>query len=115
MKHAVDLRDKDADYSILEPIVIAASEGHLEIVRLLLDHRANIEVKTFWVSEAEGGNALQAAVRDGYLDIMELLLQRVQIWKSTMKVTAKPLSCWPVMPVQPSPFWIMGHMQMFKT
>ncbi|KAL2014073.1 hypothetical protein VTN00DRAFT_1598 [Thermoascus crustaceus] len=76
VKHAVDLRDKEADYGILEPIVIAAKEGHLEIVRLLLDHGADIEAKTFWMGKAEGGNALQAAARNGYIDIMELLLQR---------------------------------------
>ncbi|KAF7972855.1 hypothetical protein HWV62_16888 [Athelia sp. TMB] len=66
-----------ADVNILgleestSPILIASEEGHVEIVRMLLDKGANVN--------AEGGtygSALQAASVGGYLEVAKLLMDK---------------------------------------
>jgi ankyrin repeat protein len=59
----------------------AAYRGHLEIVKLLLDHNADVNLQSNELTTLElypylylGGSALQAAAYQGYLEIVKLLL-----------------------------------------
>ncbi|KAF6835360.1 ankryin repeat protein [Colletotrichum musicola] len=61
----------DGEYGYGYPLQAAAREGHLEIVRLLLDSKANINN----VGGAYG-TALQAACRWHQKDVVELMLSR---------------------------------------
>ncbi|KAF6828325.1 ankyrin repeat protein [Colletotrichum plurivorum] len=62
-------RHAEGEYGYGYPLQAAAREGHLEIVRLLLDSKAN-------VNNVDGayGTALQAACRWHQKDVVELLL-----------------------------------------
>lgn len=52
------------------PLVVAASMGHLGVVRILLDHRANVNQAT-----REGRSALMQAAQNGNDQIVQLLLE----------------------------------------
>jgi len=79
VNHAVDLRECELRYCILEPIVAAASSGNVDIVRLLLDHGANIQGETYF-PEADytylGGTALHAAVANEHSHVVAFLLEQ---------------------------------------
>jgi ankyrin repeat protein len=52
-----------------EALLVAAQEGHLEIVRYLLDHGVDI-------SASDGMTALHNACAGGHMDVIDLLLER---------------------------------------
>jgi ankyrin repeat protein len=51
---------------------LAAMNGHLEIVKLLLEHGADVNAKT---KEGYGYTALHSAASNGHLEIVKLLLE----------------------------------------
>eukprot|EP00438_Fugacium_kawagutii_P014801 Skav228790 [mRNA] locus=scaffold589:715744:719207:- [translate_table: standard] len=53
------------------PIHVAASSGHMEVVGLLLEARADIEATT----SVEGLSALHCAAREGHVDVLKFLLR----------------------------------------
>jgi len=53
------------------PLIGAAAQGHTKVVRLLLDHKADIEV-----FDCCGRTALQSASGNGQLEVVQLLLDR---------------------------------------
>ena len=52
------------------PLLIAAEEGHLDVVKVLLDHGASMTVTGYY------GNAVQAAMSGGHNEVVEFLLDR---------------------------------------
>lgn len=58
------------DLGQLTALMIAAREGHFDIVRYILNCSANVEAQTF-----EGNTALTYACENGHTDIAKLLLQ----------------------------------------
>ena len=53
------------------PILIAAEEGHIEIVKLLLEHNADIDCQ-----DDQGRTPLLIAAEKGNIEMVEILLQR---------------------------------------
>jgi ankyrin repeat protein len=80
---------------------LAAGEGHLEIVKLLLEHGADVNAKTAYET------ALHLAAEKGHLEIVKFLLEhgadvnaktavvvrRLFIWRQG-KVTSKSSNCY---------------------
>ena len=72
----LELLDHDADINVqdrdgMTALLYAASEGHTEIVELLLDRDADIEARNRY-----GDTALMYAIREGDIEIVKLLLDR---------------------------------------
>ena len=53
------------------PLICAAHEGHLEVVRLLLERGVNIDV-----IDEDGKTPLMHAAENGYLNVVEFLLEK---------------------------------------
>ncbi|XP_029981407.1 ankyrin repeat domain-containing protein 50 [Sphaeramia orbicularis] len=53
------------------PLILAAQEGHLSTVRLLLDRRSPIDHRAY-----DGHSALSAALLEGHVEVAELLMRR---------------------------------------
>ena len=56
------------------PMVVAATHGHLEMVRLLLDHGANVDGKLEGREFGDMGFGLLIAFTEGHYDLVNLLL-----------------------------------------
>ena len=63
--------DADSDFPPLPPIIFAAGRGHLEMVRLLLEARADKNTR----DPDDGRTALMAAAARGHLRVVNFLLQ----------------------------------------
>jgi ankyrin repeat protein len=77
-----------ADPCWRRPLSGAASKGHTNIVRLLLDHGADPNAKE---AICQGGLSLHAAVSDGLIEIVQLLLDkgaRPEHWVDSSEVYA---------------------------
>ncbi|XP_071107805.1 ankyrin repeat domain-containing protein 17-like isoform X5 [Haliotis cracherodii] len=61
----------DIELGCSTPLMEAAQEGHLELVKYLLDHNANVHAQT-----GTGDTALTYACENGHTDVAELLLER---------------------------------------
>ncbi|CAG0881117.1 unnamed protein product [Cyprideis torosa] len=75
VSHVQDIIDQGADpstsdYDLRTPIHIAASEGNLRMVEMLLQKGARIHEK-----DRNGHTALQNAIDFGHLDVVKLLIQ----------------------------------------
>ena len=58
------------------PLVLAATRGHLDAVKLLLKHKANIDATIITFDRDSGYTALHAAARAGHADIVSYLLEQ---------------------------------------
>ena len=78
-KTALETKTKDGD-QITTPLIIAARNGNLESVKILLRYKADIEARgtlKFRDGEVvEGCTPLWAAAASGHLDVVKLLLER---------------------------------------
>ena len=78
-KTALETKTKDGDH-ITTPLIIAARNGNLDSVKILLRYKADIEargtVKDTYGKVTEGCTPLWAAVDTGHLDVVELLIER---------------------------------------
>lgn len=59
----------DVNFEGEPALVTAAQEGHKDVVRLLLDHKADVNCKSGWTGETP----LMAANRNGHKDIARML------------------------------------------
>ena len=62
--------DRKPNANMIAPIHAAADEGHLEVMKLLLEARADTNSKT-----AFGATALHPAARKGLLEVVQVLLE----------------------------------------
>ena len=78
-KTALETKTKDGDH-ITTPLIIAARNGNLESVKILLRYKADIEargtLKVYTGEVGEGCTPLLAATLAGHLDVVELLIER---------------------------------------
>ena len=81
-KTALETKTKDGD-QITTPLIIAAHNGNLESVKILLGYKADIEARGTLklrdgevVEVVEGCTPLWAAAASGHLDVVKLLLER---------------------------------------
>ena len=78
-KTALETKTKDGGH-ITTPLIIAARNGNLDSVKILLRYKADIEargtVKDTDGKVVEGCTPLWAAVDTGHLDVVELLIER---------------------------------------
>ena len=78
-KTALETKTKDGDH-ITTPLIIAARNGNLDAVKILLRYKANIEargtLKAINGEVIEGCTPLWAAALAGHLDVVELLIER---------------------------------------
>ena len=79
---ALETKTKDGD-DLATPFIIAARNGHLDSVKILLRYKANIEARgTLKVSIGdyteitEGCTALWATAAYGHLNVMRLLIEQ---------------------------------------
>ena len=75
---ALETKTKDGD-QFTSPLIIAASNGNLDSVKLLLTYKADIEARgTLKVFDRviEGCTSLWAAAATGHLDVVKLLIER---------------------------------------
>ena len=76
---ALETKTKDGD-QISTPLIIAARNGNLDSVKILLRYKADIEARgTLKFTDGEvvdGCTPLWAAAASGHLDVVELLLER---------------------------------------
>ena len=63
----VDVKDKDGR----TPLHVAASDGHVTVVRFLMDNGAKVNEKT----ETNGYTPLHLAVLNGHLEVMKMLVE----------------------------------------
>ena len=78
-KTALETKTKDGDH-IITPLIIAARNGNVDSVKILLRYKADIEargtLKVHTGEVIEGCTPLWAAVGTGQLDVVELLIER---------------------------------------
>ena len=77
-KTAFETKTKDGSYFVT-PLIIAARNGHLNSVKILLKYGADIEVRvTLKIGDivVEGCTPLWAAAFTGHLDVVKLLIER---------------------------------------
>jgi ankyrin repeat protein len=68
---ATNIQDiESSDAELWRPLTIASREGHLQIVKLLLDYGANIEAR----GSTANFNALCVAAQSSHAEVVELLL-----------------------------------------
>jgi len=75
---ALEMKTKDGD-QISTPLIIAARNGNLDSVKMLLRYKADIEARgTVKVADqvVEYCTALWAAAATGHLDVVKLLIER---------------------------------------
>ena len=75
---ALETKTKDGD-QITTPLIIAARNGNLDSVKMLLRYKADIEARgTVKVHDQVGGGCtpLWAAAATGHLDVVKLLIER---------------------------------------
>ena len=91
LKAGADPRAKDIEK--MSPIHFACTDGHLEAVKLLFEH-AEKSQDVFDMLEdrnKDGESALHAAVEGGYLDIVEICLEKGAKVRSRRANLAHPL------------------------
>ena len=77
-KTALETKTKDGSHFVT-PLIIAARNGHLNSVKILLKYRAEIETRGTLKTEnevKEGCTPLWAAAYTGHLDVVRLLIKR---------------------------------------
>ena len=77
-KTALETKTKDGSHFVT-PLIIAAHNGHLNSVKILLKYEAEIETRGTLKIEnevIEGCTPLWAAAATGYLDVVKLLIER---------------------------------------
>ena len=78
-KTALETKTKDGDH-ITTSLIIAACNGNLDSVKILLRYKADIEargtLKVYTGEVGEGCTPLLAAALAGHLDVVELLIER---------------------------------------
>ena len=77
-KTALETKTKDGSHFVT-PLIIAAHNGHLNSVKILLGHGADIEARgTLKIEDqvVEGCTPLWAAANSGHLDVMKLLIEQ---------------------------------------
>ena len=77
-KTALETKTKDGGHFVT-PLIIAAHNGHLNSVKILLRYKADIEARgTLKIGDevAEGCTPLWAAAASGRLDVVKLLIER---------------------------------------
>ena len=78
-KTALETKTKDGSHFVT-PLIIAAHNGHLESVKILLRYGADIEARgTLKIANkvlVEGCKPLWAAAASGHLDVVKLLIER---------------------------------------
>ena len=77
-KTALETKTKDGSHFVT-PLIIAARNGHLNSVKILLKYRAEIETRGTLKTENEvidGCTPLWAAAYTGHLDVVKLLIER---------------------------------------
>ena len=77
-KAALETKTKDGSHFVT-PLIIAAHNGHLNSVKILLEYGADIEARGTLKIESEvieGCTPLWAAAATGHLDVVKLLIER---------------------------------------
>ena len=94
-KTALETKTKDGDL-IATPLIIAARNGNLDSVKILLRYQAGIKARgTLKATNGEvvkGYTPLWAAVESGHLDVVKLLLERNADVDCTILRGSTPLS-----------------------
>ena len=75
---ALETKTKDGD-QITTPLIIAAFNGNMDSVKILLEYKADIEARgtvKFDGEDFEGSTPLWAAAIPGHLDVVKLLIER---------------------------------------
>lgn len=72
MDHDRTILSQSLGSSNITPLISAATRGHIEVVRLLLDQETNL----IELSKANGKNALHFAARQGHVEIVKSLLEK---------------------------------------
>lgn len=72
LDHDPTILSKSLGPSSITPLISAATRGHLEVVKLLLDQ----ETSQIELSKANGKNALHFAARQGHVEIVKALLEK---------------------------------------
>ena len=68
-KQKADLEARDDDQ--WTALIHAAYKNHIEVIKVLLQHNANVKAKTKY-----GGHAAYLAARSGYLDVLKMLIEK---------------------------------------
>ena len=93
-KTALETKTKDGGHFVT-PLIIAAHNGHLNSVKILLGYRADIEARgTLKIDDkvsVEGCTPLFAAAVTGYLDVVKLLIERNADVDGRTKTGSTPL------------------------
>ena len=93
-KSALETKTKDGSHFVT-PLIIAAHNGHLNSVKILLRYEADIEARgTLKIAEdkvMEGCTALWAAASAGRLDVVKLLIERNTDVEGTTSTGSTPL------------------------
>ena len=63
--------DAKNDYS-LTPLILAASEGHLPVVQYLIEHRAEVNARSY----NYGSTALMLAAENGHFPVVQYLVEQ---------------------------------------
>lgn len=67
-------------------LILAAGHGHVETVRVLLDHGADVNA-----TDVSGWTALHAAAYKGSIEVMQLLLERGAVMPRNRWILSSPL------------------------
>ena len=92
-KTALETKTKDGSHFVT-PLIIAAHNGHLNSVKILLRYRADIEARgTLKIGDevVEGCTPLWAAAAIGHLDVVKLLIERNADVDSRTSMGSTPL------------------------
>ena len=71
IKKGADVNAKDNSKDGKTALLLAASAGQKDVVKLLIEKCAKLEAK-----DSEGGTALLWAASEGHKDVVELLIER---------------------------------------